>query len=482
MQKILEQLKAYKWILISGVIVALMTGILAANFHVISFISYRMKGDTNSIIKLLNRDIKNESRQDDWYFTQGTKYLLEEASKDSLNFLEENLDKFTLERQYDIIEGYNSKKLLFVNHKNFTELLMQHLDVETLQKYVKRMDAKVLDGELFYYFGDNPEVTIDFVNTLYKLLTVYPNQLPLEQFKFNLYTLLTMDGEEIEVKRNQIFNKLNSETAKSLLFKELKTKPIKLQVLNEWIELFYKNKIVSPSEYTTYTNMYGELQLLRSRHKNLDEKEVDFLNKKQTIELKISDNQKLLETNNTKVSGLKYEVATLEKELEKLTDYAYMALYIDKAYGGGDYEASVPRKSLFGNYKSSSQKYIIKLNTTQFYKEGVYYVDVYLDGTKTNIKGDEYPYYIEVPEGSLERIDLLIRDRKLQSEALQKLTNETTTLQQQVDVIKQEMGYKQNEAELKDIGIERQELLKKLETTLVEIKNLFGIGNLIVSD
>ncbi|MDF2612289.1 MAG: hypothetical protein K0S71_75 [Clostridia bacterium] len=478
MEKIREQIKTYKWVLIVGVIVALLMAILAANMHVISFISYRMQGDTKDIIRLLNRDIKNKSRQDDWYFTQGTQYLLEEASSDGLAFLEENFDKFNVERQYHILEGYNNKKLLFVNHNSVIKLLMQHLDHLALQNYVKRLDSEVLDEELFYYFGDNPDVTNDFVSTLYKILAAYPNQLPLNQFKFNLYTLLTMDGEEIDVKRNLIFSKLHSQAAKELLFKELKTKPIKIEALNEWIELLSKNKVVNSDDYAAFTAIYSELQLIRSRHKSLGEREVDFLNKKQTIEMKIGDSLKLLETNLTNINGVKYEVASLEKELNELTDYAYMALYIDKAYGGGDYEASVPRKSLFGSYKPSSQKYIIKLNTTDFYKEGVYYVDVYLKGTKINDRGDEYPYYIEVSKENLERIDTLGRSRKLQLEELEKLTKETAVLQQQVDYTKQEMGYDQNEAELKNIASERQGLLKKMESKIIEIKNLFGIGNI----
>ena len=482
MEKIGEQLKRYRWLLISGIIVAILMGTLMANIHVVKFISFRMKGDTKSIISLLNKDIHNKARQDDWYFVQGIDYLIKDATQDSLNFLEENLQSFALQTQYDIIQGYNIKGLLFLKQTSVIQLIMQHLDHKVLQDYLKRIDAKTLDEELFRYFGNEPEMNADFVNVLSKILTVYPNQLPLEQFKFNVYTLLAMDGSELETKKDQIFSKLNPERTKNILFKALKTKPIEVNVLSEWIEFLDKYKILTPEEYSSFSRIYSEIQVVQSRRKNLDEKEVDFLNKKQEIELEIGDSLKLLEIKLTQINTLKYEITSLEKELEQLTDYAYMTFYIDKDYGDSEYEASVPRKSIFGNYKASSQKYIIKLSTTTFYKEGVYYVDVYLNGTKMNSKGEEYPYYIEVPKENLERIEMLKRSRNLKLQEVGELDKETANMKAQVDVIKNETGYNQNEIELNDIAIEREDLIKKIESKIVEIKNLFGIGNVTISD
>ncbi len=482
MEKIKEELRRYKWLWIIGVVVALSMGVLAANMHTLQFMNYHIKGDTSNIIRVLSKDIKNEARQDSWYFKKGIDYLLKEASEEGMSFLEEHLAKLNIERQYDIIKAYNNKKAFFQDHKIFIQILMQDLKNTVLQDYLRRMDASTLDQELFYYFGDKPAITNDFIDKLYHILTIYPKSLPLDQFQFNLYSILMMDGEDADIKRNQIFSKLESEPAKLILFKELKTKPIDLDVLNTWVEFLNKNKILAGEEYANFTNTYTQIQLMRSQYKRLDEKEVDLMNKKQMIEVEIGDKLKLIETNKVGMNGLKYEISNLEQELEKLTDYAHMALYIDKSYGNGEYEASVPRKNLFGNYKSSSQKYILKLSTTEFYQEGVYYIDVYLNGTKTNHKGNEYPYYIEVPKGNLERINTLSRTRQLQIEELKQMTNQTDELEKQVEVVKQETGYEQNEQELQDLYNERVSLNKKLNEKIIQVKNLFEIGNLTMSN
>ncbi|WP_069999699.1 hypothetical protein [Cellulosilyticum sp. I15G10I2] len=482
MEKIKEELKRYKWLWIFGVVVALSMGVLAANMHVITFMHAYIKEDTANVIRLISKDIKNEARQDSWYFKKGIDYLLEDASEESLDFLEESLEELNADRQYDVIKAYNSKKILFKDHKVVIQILMQDLGNSIAQDYLKRVDVSKLDQELFYYFGDKPAITNEFIDTLYQILTVYPKQLPLDQFQFDLYNILTLEGEEGETKKSQIFSKLEPEAAKLLLFKELKTKPVDLDVLNTWVEFLNKSKVLTGEEYAGFTNHYAQIQLMRSQYKRLSEQEVDLKNKKEMIEVEIGDKLKLLESNQKAINALKYEVSDLEQELEKLTDYAHMAFYIDKAYGNGEYEASVPRKNLFGNYKSSSQKYILKLSTTEFYQEGVYYVDVYLNGTKVNPKGNEYPHYIEVPKGNLERISTLSRSRGLKVDELESLTNETAKLQTQVESVKKETGYEENELALENLHKEREGLTKKIGSKIVEIKNMLGIGNVSMRD
>ena len=480
MKKIQELLKRYKWTLIAGIIVAVIMGILTANIHIISFVNYRMKGNTLGIIALMSKDIKNPGRQDDWYFKEGIQYLAKEGTKESLSFFEDNLEAFIPEVQYDIIKSYNNKRMFFVKNEYFMKMLMEHLDNQILIDYLKRMEPKVLDEELARYYGGEPEVNTELITTLHKILSVYPKQLPLKYFKFDLYALLAAEDGKMEEQKDQIFSKLAPEIAREMIFKELKTKPVELKMLSRWIEFLNKHQILEPKDYMTFSNLYSELQVTRTRIEALEEKAVDFSNKKQEIELKIGDDLKRLETNQTEINKLKYETASFEKELEQLTDYAYMALYIDKDYGNGEYEASVPRKNLFGNYKASSQKYVIKLNSTAFYKEGVYYVDVYLKGTKINNKGEEYPYYVEVSKAETERIDLLMRSREGLLKEQQQFTAELGRLQKEVDTIKQEMGYNENEAQLKEIALEKESLINKLESKLVEIKTLFGIGNIII--
>jgi hypothetical protein len=478
MEKIKEELKRYKWILIAGIITALLAGSIAANAHVMSFMNYQIKNDTKSIMNLITKDIKNIGRQDDWYFIKAIEYLIEENTEESLNYLEQHLAEFIPDRQYEIIQAYNNKKIVFKDHKTFMPILIERIENSIVLQYLKRMDQNVLDKELFYYFGEKPEVNETFINTMNQLLMAYPATLPLDQFQFSLYQLLTISDDAMEEKKNNIFSKLEPEAAKAYLFKELKTKPIELDLLNKWMEFLNQNKVITSNDYVAFTNIYGEIQLIRNSYKHLEEKQVDLVNAKQMIEVQIGEDLKTLDTNLGKINALKMQDAAGEMELERLTDYAHMALYIDKAYGNGEYEASIPRKNLFGNYKSSSHKYIIKLNTTDFYQEGVYYVDVYLNGTKVGNKGEEYPYYVEVSAQELERIELLNNERIGRTKELEVLTRSIAELQKTVEVIKKETGYDQKETDLQAVVVQQEELIERLDDKAVEIKNLLGIGNI----
>lgn len=480
MEKIKEELKRYKWILVAGIITALLAGTIAANAHVMSFMNYQIKGDTKSIMNLITKDIKNAGRQDDWYFIKAIEYLIEENTEESLDYLEQHLAEFIPDRQYEIIQAYNNKKIVFKDHKTFMPILIEHIENSIVLQYLKRMDHNVLDKELFYYFGEKPEVNETFINTMNQLLMAYPATLPLDQFQFSLYQLLTISDDAMEEKKNNIFSKLEPEAAKAYLFKELKTKPIELDLLNKWMEFLNQNKVITSNDYVAFTNIYGEIQLIRNSYKHLEEKQVDLVNAKQMIEVQIGEDLETLDKNHQKMNALKVQGTAGEKELEKLTDYAHMALYIDKAYGNGEYEASIPRKNLFGNYKSSNHKYIIKLNTTDYYQEGVYYVDVYLNGTKVGSKGDEYPYYVEVSTQELERIELLNNERIASMKELEELTKNTADLQKNVEAIKKETGYDQTEADLQAVIVQKEELIKRLDDKTVEIKNLLSIGNVSI--
>ncbi len=482
MNRLKEELLRYKWLWLIGIVIALGMGVLAANIHVVQFITWRAQGDTDKIIQLLKRDIKRETKQADWHFQEGIKYLLEDASKESLDFLEEHLGELTPKGQYDVIGGYNKKNLMLKDHKIFMQLFMKDLSQGAVQSYLKRIDPIVLDQELFYYFGNDPEITEEFINTLYHMLSIYPKQLPLMQFQFKLYPILILDENDETGKKGQIFEKLDSSKAQMLLFKELKTKPIDMDELSRWIEFLHNHKVLLNKDYADFTKIYREFQIVRTQYMGMDEKEVDLKNKKQMIEVELGDKLASLETNEGRINGLKYDILGLEKELQKLTDYAHMAFYIGKSYGNGEYEASVPKKSFFGNYTASSQKYVLKLNTTTFYQEGIYYLDVYLNGTKIGTGGKEYPYYIEVPKENLERMNTLARSREQQLQELEELTKQTAILQKEVDTIKKENGYEENEAQLQNLDKERESLRRKIDEKIVQVKNLFELGDISMHD
>lgn len=133
------------------------------------------------------------------------------------------------------------------------------------------------------------------------------------------------------------------------------------------------------------------------------------------------------------------EISGIDSQLRDLTDSAYMALYIEKSSGTGnnEYEASIPKKGIFGNYKPSGQKYIVRLSETSFLSEGVYYVDIYLKGTKVNNKGNEYPYYVEVSSRELSDIATLQGERSQKVEVRTALQQTINQLEDEVSAIKE---------------------------------------------
>ena len=120
----------------------------------------------------------------------------------------------------------------------------------------------------------------------------------------------------------------------------------------------------------------------------------------------------------------------------------------------------------------------MKLSDTSFLSEGVYYVDIYLKGTKVHSNGNEYPYYVEVSSSELSNIALLQQQRQEKANERKVLEQEVSELEVQVNSIKEQMGYDENQEALKSIAVERGELVKKLNEKIVEIKTMFGLSEL----
>ena len=220
--------------------------------------------------------------------------------------------------------------------------------------------------------------------------------------------------------------------------------------------------------------------MIRKQYSEIDDQEIDLNNKKQAIEVKISEPLKNIETKKVELKNAQAAVSEVESKLENLTGYAYMALYIEKAYGNGEYEASIPTTGLFGNFRPSSQKYIIRLTASQFSTPGVYYVNIKLQGTKTNSRGDELPYYVEVSNDQLSQIESLQAERTAKLGAVSNIEGEIATIEAKIAAIKEEGGYADIEAELKNLALQRETYVEKLNEKAVEIQNLLSIGKVIV--
>ncbi len=482
MERIKEEFNRYKWVLLAGVIVAVLIGLITANLHVLKFMTYKMQGNTTGIISILEGSVKNNQAQSGWYFSQGIEYLLnqKELSEESRQFFEKNFEHFTIDKQLEVIEGYNKKKQFIPINNILVKILLEHLEDLPIQDYIKRMEANELEQGLAIYYGNKVEVDSTFIDQMYKVLSIYPKRLPFEKFQFDLYPILALEGEENEVKKMAIFNGIEPERAQESLLKSLINQSIEGEQLRKWVELLNKAKILDQATYTQFNNLYSEVYLVRNQYKELEAREVDLKNKKEAIEVQIGQNLKNLESKQEKVAVLNNTISGIDSQLGELTDYAYMALYIEKSSGTGsrEYEASIPKKGLFGNYKPSSQKYIVKLSDTSFLSEGVYYVDIYLKGTKVHSNGNEYPYYVEVSSSELSNIASLQQQRQEKADERKVLEQEVSELEAQVNSIKEQMGYNENQEALKSSAVERDELVKKLNEKIVEIKTMFGLSDL----
>lgn len=534
MEKFKEALKRYKWIIVSGLTIAILAGVITANIHIFQLMSYKMQANTPAIIQLMERDLKNTKRQDGWYFSQGIDYLVQDMSEETKEFFETHFAEFIPDIQDEIIKEYNRRNLFFANQSILTNIILDNIDKEVYSGYFKRIDEVSVDEMLANYFGEDVALTEDFIDKLYKITSIYPKQLLLDEFEFDVYGLLVLEDVEtsaieveesatseniepettpegqgvegvvestedttttdanvitdsetvnitLEEKKNTIFKKLAPEKAKKMIFDKLKTSPIQIETLKELMDFLNRNNIVDTKTYTSFNNFYSEIHLIRKQYSEIDGKEVDLQNKKSAVELQISEPQKNIESKQVELKNAQAAVSEVENKLASLTGYAYMALYIEKAYGNGEYEASIPTTGLFGNFRPSSQKYIIKLTTSQFSTPGVYYVNITLQGTKVNNKGNEYPYYVEVSQSQLDQIAALQEERQAKVKAVSNIQGEIATIEAKITAIKEENGYAAIEKELKNLAVERETYAEKLDEKAVEIQKLLNIGRVIAN-
>lgn len=482
MEQITYYLKQYKKTIGIGLVVACIVGVLMANFTTIQVIGYMMQKDTVSIMQVVKKDAINQQKQDEWYFIHSIEYLLEEASQESLTVLEDNFEKFLLPIQQIIVKNYNEYKRFFATPKSFMMTYMANSENQIFKSYLKRIDPSMLDAGLFYYFGQSPKVDSTFITQMNQIATVYPEKLLFEQFTFSIYELLHYKQDNLLEEKNAIIGKINPEKCAQNLFIELKTKSVTIETLRSWVEMLNKNNLITSEQYASFTTENGEVVLLRKQYKDLKNQEVTLNNEKDMIKIQLGEYPKQIQEKQKQLETIQSRGTQIKEELETLTDYSHMALYITKTYGNGEYEASIPKKSMFGNYKPSSQKFVLKLNTTDVYQEGVYYVDVYLNGTKQDNKGKERTYYVEVSKEQLDHISTL-QNQLIDNQTKQKqLKQEVVALEEKLEAIKQETGYYKNQEALMNLDKQRKQILEKLQQKSVIIQNIFGIGKVIIKE
>ena len=112
--------------------------------------------------------------------------------------------------------------------------------------------------------------------------------------------------------------------------------------------------------------------------------------------------------------------------------------------------------------------------------EGVQYLDIYFKGTKS-IGGKDYAYYIQVSNSDLANISNLENERSKKLEELETFKQEAKNLENNIEAIKKENNYDENQQALMGIASQRAELSTKLSEKVLDIKELFGLKDLSIT-
>ena len=483
MQTIKEMFNQYKWSLLAGLIVAVLIAVITANLHVLQFVNCKIHNDQEGILSILQEQAKNVEVQDDWFFTQGMEYLLkqDEYSEQMKQLFEEQFDIFTPEWKKEIIKAYSQKRKSLVMSKEVMSVLIQYIEDEGIKSYISRLTLEDFEQGLALMYGNNPEVNDNLIDSLYQILSIYPGKLTMARFQFDLYSALYYKGENPEEKIKLILSKIEPTVAKENLFKQLRNKELSEKELVKWVEFFNNIGIIAGNDYTSFKEIYGNICMVRKQYEELDAKEAELRAKKDEVEVKIGNKDKDLEDKKRKVDGLQKEVNDLQASLDSLTNGYYMSLYIERASGTGnnEYIASNPRSGFLGlGNRPSDLKYIVKLKSTSFVKEGVYNLNLYARGTKAGANGEEYSYYEEVSDSDLAQIDSIYAEKENKQSELDTIRQEVSQGESEINAIKKEYRYDENVKALQEIVTLRQEYSKKVEEEVIKIRKLLGLNNI----
>lgn len=484
METLKDIFNQFKWVLLAGIMVAVLVALITANLHVLQFMKYKMQNDTSGVISVLQVQSRNASKQDDWFFAQGMKYLLEqeEYTEELTTFFEEGFNSFEWDWQKEIIKGYNKRGLFLPMSEEVMTVLKDSINEESTRSYMKRLEPEIFEQGLIYIFGDKPQVTQTLIDGLYSLLSVYSKQLIFDKFQFDLYEALNYAGENVAEKVELIISKISPEQAKSNIFSRLRTQDITEEQLCNWMEFFNTTGIIAENEYAQFKNTYGNICLIRSQYKQLDGQQIELKNKKDVVDAQISESVKTLAVKQAELSSTESEISKLESTLDSMTNFLFMNLYIERTSGtgSGEYIASSPRSGIFGP-RPSDLKYIVQLQSTSFSQPGIYNVSVYYKGIKKGTSGEEYGYYVEVSASDTSSIEDMKRQRSEKLNALTSLKSEISELESQISAVKKENHYDDIESALKNIVLQRDEYKKQVNEEVIHLRQLFGLSNINIS-
>ena len=437
-----------------------------------------MTGDTQKIVNVISKDVREPKDHQKTHFKIGFDYLLEDMSEVSMNFFEKYFAYLSLEEQESVLDAYNTRELFFKSQKDLLSIASKGNTGLAFRTYINRLDANTFELALIEVFGKEPTMTQDVVTRLYHIANMYDAKLPLNKFKVSIYELMKFPqmGTEDSM-ASKLLDVIEPKAVHNVLFMELKTQEIDVDTLNTWIDILNRKKVISTQEYAGFTNSYNSVRQLREEYVQLERQEVDIKNIKEKIDVQTSEYLTKIEKITSEITSIQTEMTSKKSELAQKTNYETIELYImDYDQESGVYEASIPEKSwFFGTYKPSNEKVKITLTDTKPESQGVYTFNVYNNGQAGGI-----PYYIEVSSQAKAQIKQLQDEINNQRASIEKKEAEKNQLAEEVNKIRKANNYDQNNRLLEEVNNKKESVLLKVKEKQIEIQTLFGIGNVTI--
>lgn len=470
-----------KKILLIGMGVLVVTMLTLLNIHLFQMSYYTMKDDTEKVITILAKDVQKDFRQDDWYFQKGINYLSNTLEKEqSKAFLENNFKYLNEEIQKNIIKAYNSQALIFKQQMDVFTAITVSENTDDYAKYMKRVPIDEIEKGLKFYLTEAPKLTQDTVDKVYKIVSLQRNKLPLKLFKINAYELMSFPHNgDVNAASLRLLDFIEPEAIRKSLFDELKTKPIELDLFGMWVDVLYKKKIISTTEYASFTSSYGNIKRMQEQYKQVLLQEVDVYNIKQMIDVQTEEVVAKVGKLTKEIEVIDAQIQQDTETLNKLANYKEVELYVLDQYDNGDYEVAIPERSwLFGTYKPGNQRLRLKITASKVENQGVRSFDVYNKGKSQ----DGLPYYVEVSAEQKAEISALgkkINEARAIVVEKQKMI-ETHT--QEIEHIRKTNNYDQTLLAIEEIDHKKANLEIEIKKEKLLIQNLFQIGELIVEN
>lgn len=465
--------------IVIGVTVGVVIWILLLfNMSLIQISYYKLTQDTQKIVNVLAKDVKEVKNHQKVYFKSGLDYLTQDMSEISTGFFEKYFSYLSPENKEQVLEVYNRQGILFKSQQIILDEVAKGNRSEVIGEYLNRLDISAFELALVEYFGKDPELTQDIVNKLYNIASMYDKKLPMDKFIVSIYEIMKfpelVTDNSIALK---LLDVIEPAAIHKVLFTELKTQEIDVDLLNTWIDILNQKQAITTQEYASFTNSYNNIKQLRDQYTQLERQEVDIKNVKEKIDVETSESVSKIDKLAKEIETVQAEMNATKAKISSMKTYKSIELYIMDYYDDGLYEASIPEKSwFFGTYKPSNQKVKIKLTTSKPDSQGVFNFDVYYQGdTEEGI-----PYYVEVSQEDKNNIATLEDEIAQKRAIIEKKEAESRKLQADIDKIRKANNYDQNNTLLEEVHYKKENVVLRLKEKQIEIQTLFGIGNVSV--